>query len=78
MIPKLVAMIVRALFEVALIFLAVGLIFCVAGWRLSRRLVTSSPDRLEKLSGPMMMLASLAHTFNANRVQSNPTPEEEE
>ncbi len=49
----------RTLLESAVILLAVAAILLVLSYRVGRRVVTTSPDRLETLSGRAMQLAAL-------------------
>ncbi len=49
----------RTLLESAVILLAVAAILLVLSYRVGRRVVTTSPDRLETLSGRALQLAAL-------------------
>lgn len=51
MIRWLAQTLARCLLESAVILLAVAAILLVASFRIGRRVVTTSPDRLETLSG---------------------------
>jgi hypothetical protein len=54
-----VLLLVRALLEAAIIFLAVGALLLVFSYRLGRRLATTSPDPLERMSGRAAQLVTL-------------------
>ena len=60
-------LLVKCLLETALIFIGVGLVFAFGAWRISRRLVTLHPDRLEKLSGPAGMLMQFLAQASGNK-----------
>lgn len=59
MIRVLAVFVARALLESAIILLAVAAVLLVFSFRLGRRLATTSPDRLEQLSGRAAQLATL-------------------
>ena len=52
-------MLVRVLVEAAIIFFAVAAVLLVFSFRLGRRLATSSPDKLERLSARGAQLVTL-------------------
>ena len=59
MIRVLLTMLVKALLEVAVVFVAVGVVLAVCSFRLGRRLVTTSDDPLERLSARAFQLNAL-------------------
>ncbi len=59
MIRWLAVTLARALLESAVILLAVAAVLMVASYRLGRRVITTSPDRLEGISGRALQLAAL-------------------
>ena len=59
MIRAALAMLVRALLECAIVFLAVAAVMLVLSFRLGRRLVTDRPDRLDSLSARALQLNAL-------------------
>ncbi len=59
MIRWLATTLARALLESAVILLAVAAVLMVASYRLGRRVITTSPDRLEGISGKALQLAAL-------------------
>ncbi len=59
MIRWLAVTLARTLLESAVILLAVAAILLVLSYRVGRRVVTTSPDRLETLSGRALQLAAL-------------------
>lgn len=59
MIARLLGLLARCLLETAILFLAVGLLLAVAGFRVLRRLAVTKEDPLENLSGKAALLSSL-------------------
>lgn len=59
MIKTLLLLLVRALLECAIVFLAVGAVLCVLSFRIGRRLVTDTTDPLERLSGRAAQLNAM-------------------
>ena len=55
----LILLVVRALLEAAIIFFAVAAVLLVFSFRLGRRLATTSPDRLERISARGAQLGTL-------------------
>lgn len=81
MIRWLVMLLARVLLEVAVTALLIGVLTAVLAYRVSRRLLTPSPDRLEKLSGQAVGLAAilqpLASTIRQAGVNSTEPYEED-
>lgn len=59
MIKTVLLLLVRALLECAIVFLAVGAVLCVLSFRLGRRLVTTSNDPLERFSARALQVNNL-------------------
>lgn len=60
MIVRLLALLVRVLLETAVVFLGVAVVLLVVAWRASRRVITEKPDRLDRLSGNLGGLLTVA------------------
>jgi hypothetical protein len=76
MILRLVALIVRALLEVAAVTLVIGLLVAVLAFRIGKRLVSDKPDRLDRLSGqipwPVLAAFRAVDMLRTERVDSEP------
>ena len=59
MIARFLGLLVRVLLETAVLLLVAGCLFGVLAFRVSRRLVVTTADPLERLSGPLSALLKL-------------------
>ena len=69
MVVRLAGLLVRVILEASILLLVVGCLLAVFAFRTSRRLLVTSPDPLERLSGPagtvLAMLGALSRRDNA-------------
>lgn len=68
MIRAVLLLLARTLFEMAIVALCIGGLLMVLSFRIGRRLITSSPDRLELLSA---RAAQLNHLIPRRPVDSD-------
>lgn len=82
MLARLAGMVVRALLEVAVATIVVGLILAVVAFRIGRRVVIDKPGRLDRfvMSSPpllvmiLQIVGRLERMQASSRVESPPTP----
>ena len=80
MIARFLSLLCRVLLESAVMLLVAGALLLVLSYRVGRRLVVSSPDRLERLTGApwyvpaaVRALEAIVHMRQEERVDSNPS-----
>ena len=74
MIRVLLLLVVRTLVETAVVFLAVAAVLLIFSFRIGRRLATTSPDPLDRISGRAVQLAA----FFPRRAAASPPDREQE